>query len=109
MMRRSWITAVWFVLAAQAVWAAPGDNIALHRPYTWSTAPTYSLCTDPCDIVQLTDGVYNGANHTDYRCVGWAGSGTVSITIDLGSKKAIGGISFSAGYIPAFHQPLGQR
>ena len=103
-MRTQWITtvAVMVLTVSAIVQAAPGDNIALGRPYTWSTAPTYSLCTDPDDTIQLTDGVYIGALHTDIRCVGWKGSGTVSITIDLGEKKAISGIKFSAGYLPAF-------
>ena len=103
MLSNQWtITAIVALFLCSAVLATPGDNIALHCPYTWSTAPTYSGCTDAGDVTQLTDGVTVGGIHTNIACVGWQGSGTVSITIDLGSKQPIGGVELSMGYLPAF-------
>ena len=75
---------------------AAGENIALHRPYTFSTAPNYSLCTDPCDITQLTDGELSGG-HTTTECVGWSARGPVSITIDLGTFAPIEGFGLKVG------------
>ena len=98
MMSKQWTTAgIIILLMFGVVSAAPGDNVALHCPYTWSTAPTYSGCTDAGDVTQLTDGVMVGGIHTNIACVGWQGSGTVSITIDLGSKQPIGGVELSMG------------
>ena len=91
------------LLTAQAAWAV-GENIALHKPYTWTADPIYSTTRDPCDITQLTDGVILGAHHSNVETVGWhAVGGPVSVTIDLGSFEAIEGFGLSAGiYPPAF-------
>ena len=42
---------------AAAPTLAAGENIALHRPYTWNRPPDYPLTTDPDDARQLTDGL----------------------------------------------------
>ena len=34
----------------------PGKNVALGAKYELSPAPNYAHCTDPGDLVQLTDG-----------------------------------------------------
>ena len=82
---------------------AVGENIALGRSYSYTSAPNYSLCTDPCDVTQLTDGAF--ASYTEIGCVGWSGRGVVSVTIDLGSVEAIEGFGMyggSANFMPAF-------
>ena len=84
-------------------WGA-GENIALGRSYTWTSAPNYSLCTDAGDVTQLTDGD-TSQSYTQPGCVGWSGTGAVSITIDLGSVRAIEGFKVNPGsahYLPVF-------
>ena len=74
---------------------APSD-VALHRPYTLSPKPNYSLTTDDGDSTQLTDGEHAGWGFwTDKAAVGWVGEKLVSITIDLGLTFEISGASFS--------------
>ncbi len=73
----------------------PGDNIALHRPYTLDPPPNYSYCTSPDDVVKLTDGVHTvGYFWTQKTTVGWNGS-PATVTIDLGSDQPIRGASYS--------------
>ncbi len=70
------------------------ENIALDRPYTYSAPPSYALCTDPDDPIQLTDGVdTEGYFWTQPGTVGWANQLNVTVTIDLGSDVAIRGVS----------------
>ncbi len=72
-----------------------GPNLALKRPYTMSPAPNYSLCLDPDDKIQLTDGVYTqGHFWTRKSTVGW-GNNPVFITIDLGADSPIKGVSYN--------------
>ena len=101
-----WLSVI-LVVAGTAT--AAGENIALNKPYGFSTPPNYSYCTDPGDTTQLTDGQYSddGNFRLDIRTVGWSGSGAVSITIDLGQVEPIGGLSFrgsadGGGGFPAF-------
>lgn len=80
---------------------APGPNLAVGRPYTLSIEPSYPLCKDAGDAIQLTDGVYvPGCTYRDKDTVGWKmGEGsemrTVLITIDLGRVEPIAGVSYS--------------
>ena len=82
-------------------WAGVGQavdlqNIALGRSYALSPAANYPHCTDPDDAVQLTDGRRTtGRLWTNEGAVGWTGSGTKSITIDLGKPQPIAGFAFS--------------
>ena len=76
--------------------ANEGDNIALGKPYSFSTNPNYALCTDDKDILQLTDGEYvEGYFWTQRGTVGWMREKLISITIDLGKVEPIKGISFN--------------
>jgi len=88
------------------VHAQPLDNIALHKPVTFNTKPNYSLCTDPDDNQQLTDGKYSSEGQlqevqktraiwVQKGTVGWQNRNPVVITIDLGSVQPISGVSFS--------------
>ena len=90
------------LLSSGIVIGSPGDNIALGQPYTLSTAGNYYLCSPQGDSTDLTDGISNNGNHGIDGCVGWQGRGVVSITVDLGSIKPIGGLKYSSGYFPAF-------
>ncbi|MAE67312.1 MAG: hypothetical protein CMJ18_23875 [Phycisphaeraceae bacterium] len=111
---RSWrrLLALIGVAAALPSTAGAGGNIALHRPYTWSRAPNYAPCQDDGDSKQLTDGQLTAADRGFWiqkPAVGWQRLwGPLSITIDLGSVRAIGAISFrsagggSAVAFPAF-------
>ncbi|NMA47085.1 MAG: hypothetical protein GX945_11060 [Lentisphaerae bacterium] len=75
---------------------APGENIALNKPYTLSPRPTYSYCTDPDDKVQLTDGVYTeGYFWTQKSTVGWRKGMPIIVTIDLGQEEPISGVSWN--------------
>lgn len=84
-----------------------GENLALTRPYTMSPAPSYSLCADPDDKVQLTDGVYTqGHFWTRPTTVGWGGSAPKFITIDLGHDLPLKGVSLStAGGVAGVNWP----
>lgn len=70
-----------------------GENLALGKPYTM-TKPSYRLCMDPEDSIQLTDGVYTqGHFWTRKTTVGWGGRRPALITIDLGRDQPIKGLS----------------
>ena len=88
---------------------AEGSNIALGKSYNISVAPNYPLCTDPKDIVQLTDGEYVVGSQfwSDKRCVGWRKPATsIEITIDLEKVQPIKGVSYNtaAGNADVFGQ-----
>ena len=71
-------------------------NIALGKPYTMPK-PNYSLCTDPDDRTQLTDGVKTeGYFWMQKTTVGWTRAGFKHITIDLGKVHSIGGVAVSS-------------
>src|SRR6266542_3779071 len=70
-------------------------NIALHRPYTLTPAPNYTLSTDPEDAAQLTDGGYSETGFWPHKStVGWTHVSPVSIVVDLGQDAPIAGASF---------------
>lgn len=71
-------------------------NIAKGKPYTFNATPNYSLCSDPGDNVQLTDGIYtSGYFWTQKATVGWQRKRPVVITIDLGKIEPIRGVSYN--------------
>lgn len=75
-------------------------NLALHRPYTMSPAPSYDLTTDVGDQEQLTDGrlTLGIGRLWRYRStVGWQSLPAARITIDLGSDVDIGEVSAHTG------------
>jgi hypothetical protein len=66
------------------------ENLALHKSYTFSPRPSYPLCTDSADDVQLTDGKSSGSQWTSKSTVGWLkAEPVVEIIIDLGKICAI--------------------
>jgi len=66
------------------------ENLALHKSYTFSPKPNYSLCTDGSDSVQLTDGRSYGSQWTNKSTVGWrTPEPVVEIIIDLAGIFAI--------------------
>lgn len=74
-----------------------GENLALGKPYTMEPRPTYSYCTDPGDVTQLTDGEYTeGHFWTRPTTVGWTGTALRYVSIDLGADLPIRGVSFNA-------------
>jgi hypothetical protein len=75
---------------------ALAENIALGKPYEWSTPPRYGQCMDKGDRTQLTDGTSDCANWTDKATVGWVHQGRVTVTIDLGKAQPIGHVAFVA-------------
>ncbi len=84
------------IAQAPAALERPGENIALHRPYSLDPGPNYALCTDDGDKVQLTDGQYvEGYFWTQQGTVGWQNARPVHITVDLGSDQPICGVSYS--------------
>lgn len=93
----------WFLTAIAALAAESAlcsENIAKGRPYRFLQPPNYRYCTDAADKTQLTDGVMapsGGQLWVRQECVGWAlgrGDGIVSVTVDLGEKKSLGGFSW---------------
>ena len=79
-------------------------NIALGKPYTFSTPPQYKHCTDPGDNVQLTDGRHSATNcgrqlWVHKGTVGWNyirdGKGAQMITVDLGKSCAMSGFAYT--------------
>ncbi len=73
-----------------------GDNMAIGAKYTLRPAPNYRLCTDPDDIVQLTDGKSTtGHFWTQKGTVGWSGAAYAVITVDLGKVQPISGVAFT--------------
>lgn len=75
---------------------APGENIALGKPYTLSPTPGYGYSRDEGDATQLTDGVYSvGYFWVQKTTVGWTGAGLADITIDLGQVEPICGVSYN--------------
>jgi hypothetical protein len=75
--------------------AGPGKNIALGAKYQLSPAPNYEYCTDPGDLTQLTDGKTTKAYFwTQQGTVGWSGASYATVTVDLGRRQPISGVSF---------------
>jgi len=73
-------------------------NLAYGKSVTVSNPPNYALCTDPDDDIELTDGVYAPGPYqiwTHPETVGWQYINPVTITVDLGTVKAISGVAFS--------------
>ena len=84
-------------LLAQAQAQAPA-NIALGKPYALKPNPNYSYCRDEHDKTQLTDGVYDeteGSLWIHKPTVGWWQGRPVIITIDLGRREPIAGVSYN--------------
>ena len=76
-----------------------GENIALKKPYTFSSRPGYGHCTDPGDKTQLTDGIYTqGYFWTQKSTVGWGARNVIYVTIDLGETFPIGGFCYSTAF-----------
>lgn len=84
------------------------DNIALGQKTLFDAAPNYAYCTDPQDDTQLTDGHYTSNAPTQQRegsrsiwvqqgTVGWQYKKPTIVTIDLGSRQPISGVSYSTG------------
>ena len=79
-------------------------NLALQKPYTWSTPPFYQyggdrMCTDDGDKAQLTDGELSDRLWWDKRMVAWGSS--FYLTIDLGDVFPIGSINIRAASCPS--------
>lgn len=73
-----------------------GENIALGKPYTLSPQPSYALCSDPDDDIQLTDGKSTeGHFWTQRGTVGWTRPGFSMITVDLGQVEPVAGVAFT--------------
>ena len=63
-------------------------NLALQKPYRFSVAPNYPLCTDQNDSIQITDGHKAGSIWGNKSTVGWKNaSSPPEIIIDL--KKQV--------------------
>lgn len=113
-----YLTAVSAVLSAVCVFggekAVSGDgcrsgedvvNLARGKKYVLGNKPSYPLCTDPGDAVQLTDGRRakpgSGQLWTQKGSVGWQIGGIAErlVTVDLGAEFPIRGFGwhFAAG------------
>jgi len=84
-----------------------GENVARDKTYTM-TKPRYSLCTDPDDKAQLTDGVFTkGYFWAQKSTVGWSGGTEKYLTIDLGDVHPLRGLAFStAAGVAEVHWPV---
>lgn len=84
------------LIVAGTAECVPLTNVALGAPYTLSPAPSYALCSDSDDGVQLTDGVYTqGDFWTNLSSVGWGNTLTSMVTVDLGKEFPIRGVSLN--------------
>ena len=83
-------------LTSAGIHGAAADNIALGKPYEFSTPPLYGTCADDGDLTQLTDGVSATADWTIPETVGWVHKGRVEVTIDLGNTQPVGRVAFVA-------------
>ncbi len=73
-----------------------GTNLALSKPYTVSSPPSYTLSAPSTDKTSLTDGNYTkGYFWTQKTTVGWQGIKNIEILIDLEKMSTIDSISFS--------------
>lgn len=73
-----------------------GENMALGQSYSLWPAPNYPHCTDPDDLVQLTDGLSTSDYFWTQRgTVGWTQPSYARITVDLGRIEPIGGVAFT--------------
>ncbi|MCL2622104.1 MAG: discoidin domain-containing protein [Planctomycetaceae bacterium] len=72
------------------------ENIALGKKYTMSPGPVYVHCTDPDDIVQLTDGQTTTQHFwTQKGTVGWQGVPFAVVEIDLEKVEPIRGVELT--------------
>ena len=88
----AWIAliACWSLLGVQQAF---GENLALGAIYTIEPEAQYELTYDPMDRIQLTDGKYStGQFWRSKSTVGWQGSKTIRIEIDLGQSSLVGSI-----------------
>ncbi len=90
-----------FALTAVFTVRAEPVNLALGKPYVLDPAPSYRLCTDPDDAVQLTDGTRTkGFFWMQQSTVGWEQKRLVTITVDLGQDQPIAGVSYGTAAAP---------
>ena len=75
-----------------------GQNMALHKPYSWNITPNAFLhgyqgdpmCTDSEDNVQLTNGRLASRCWFDKETVGWwEENKPINITVDLGASMPV--------------------
>lgn len=88
-----------FLLFGTAAAVAPlyAENIALGKKYTFSPAPNYSYCTESGDASDLTDGATTASYFwTQKGCVGWNGTRSAEVTLDLEKVEPISGIAFNS-------------
>lgn len=82
-----------------------GENIALAKPYTLWSQPSYPYCSDADDRIQLTDGKSTKEYFwTQQGTVGWSHPAYSLVTVDLGpfdfprqTTLHIGGWSYTNG------------
>jgi len=73
-----------------------GENVARNARCTLFPQPSYRLCTDPDDRLQLTDGRTTSAYFwTQQGTVGWQHAQYAAVTIDLGKVQPIAGVSMT--------------
>ena len=100
-MKPSCLIPVAAALAASCSLFADNVNLALGKAYKFDTPPSYALCRDSGDVVQLTDGQMQknpkGAFWTCKETVGWSvGScGARTITLDLGKDEPLKGFAWN--------------
>ena len=85
------------------------ENMALGKQYKLWPAPNYPYCTDPDDIIQLTDGkTTKDYFWTQKGTVGWVNAPYVTITVDLGKDEPIDGVAFdTAAGVAGVEWPVG--
>lgn len=92
---RTFICIASIIASVTVLYSAP-ENIAAGKPYRLEPVPNYSLCTDPGDVTQLTDGKkVSELFWAQPGCVGWASVSPVVITVDLQTNQPIAGVSFN--------------
>lgn len=68
-------------------------NLALGKPYLYSSVPSYRLTTNATDLQDLTDGTLTSRKDDriwfDATAVAWSGDPNVNIQLDLGQVEPI--------------------
>jgi len=73
------------------------QNLALHKKYTYSSAPNYNLTSPDPGHSQLTDGIYTSDSRfwVSKTTVGWQYPKRLTIEIDLEKASPISNVAFN--------------
>jgi len=78
------LSVLFLIIVSGSILSAQTYNLALNKSYELTPKPNYTLCTDACDIYDLTDGVKKGSYWGLKTTVGWRSTPDhPDVTVDL--------------------------